>query len=139
MGSRGQSLKSGGFTAYNYKTLMRYNNTRFIVQKDFTKKNVKVPEMSNSKWAVYTTLNSDGNIKSISFFNGGRKKYKEIDFTHFHNGLKPHVHIIDPKAKNMRSGIARNLSAREKRRVDTIFRFHEKHNLQSKYQEEKKK
>lgn len=118
---------------------MRYNNTRFIVQTDFTKNNVKEPEMSNSKWAVYTTLNSDGKIKSISFFNGSRKKYKEIDFTHFHNGLKPHIHIINPNAKNMRDGIARNLSACEKRRVDTIFRFHKKHNLQSKYQEEKEK
>ena len=66
MGSRGQALKTGGFTVYNYKTLMRYNNTRFVMQKDKSVQNVKLPEMSNSRWAVYATLGTDGAIKSIS-------------------------------------------------------------------------
>ena len=57
MGSRGQALKKGGFTAYNYKTLMRYNNTRFIVQKDFAKNNVKIPEMSNSNFRFHAKHN----------------------------------------------------------------------------------
>ena len=114
MGSRGQALKSGGFSVYSYKTLMRYNNTRFVMLKDKAKKNVKLPAMSNSKWAVYAALGADGDIKSISFYNGSRKKYKEIDLSHFHNGMKPHVHIIDPDAKDMRNGIARAPTEREK-------------------------
>lgn len=133
MGSRGQALKSGGFSVYNYKTLMRYNNTRFVMLKDKSKKNVKLPAMSNSKWAVYATLGADGDIKSVSFYNGSRKKYKEIDLSHFHDGMKPHVHIIDPNAKNMRSGIARAPTEREKSRIATIERFYKKHQLKDLY------
>lgn len=115
---------------------MRYNNVRFVMLKDKTKRNVKLPEMSNSKWAVYATLGTDGEIKSISFYNGSRKKYKEIDFNHFHDGMKPHVHVIDPNAKNMRSGIARTLTVREQKRVDSIQNFHKKHHLKEKYDKE---
>lgn len=83
MGSRGQAVKTGGFTVHNYKTLMRYNNVRFVMLKDKSKRNAKLPEMQNSTWAVYATSGTDGEIKSISFYNGSRKKYKEIDFNHF--------------------------------------------------------
>lgn len=136
MGSRGQFLKAGGFTVYNYKTLMRYNNIRFVILKDKTRKNVKLPERSNSPRAVYATLGTDGEIKSISFFNGSRKKYKEIDLSHFHNGMKPHVHIIDPNSLNMRSGIVRELTSYEKKRVDSIISFYKKHHIKEKYVEE---
>ena len=136
MGSRGQALRTGGFTSHNYKTLMRYNNVRFVMMKDKSKENVKLPEMSNSKWAVYATLGLDGEIKSISYYNGSRKKYKEIDFSHSHNGLKPHVHVIDPNAKNLRSGETRRLTTKENKSVYKIMRFYKKHNLKSKYEEE---
>lgn len=59
MGSRGSYIKAGGFTEYKYKTIMRYNNNRFVILKDTTK-SVKSPEMSNSKWAVYVTLAKRG-------------------------------------------------------------------------------
>ena len=36
---------------------MRYNNTRFIVQKDFAKNNVKIPEMSNSNFRFHAKHN----------------------------------------------------------------------------------
>lgn len=136
MGSRGQALKTGGFTVYNYKTLMRYNNTRFVMKKDKSVQNVKLPEMSNSRWAVYATLGTDGAIKSISFYNGNRRRYKDIDFSHYHDGMKPHVHIIDPNAKNMRSGTVRDLTAREKLRIASIKRFYMKHHLKEKYEKE---
>ena len=83
MGSRGQAIKAGGFKEYHYHTIMRYNNVRFIVQNDG--KSIKLPEMSNSRWAVYTTLGKNGKIKSVSFYNGSRKKFKEIDY-HDHKG-----------------------------------------------------
>ena len=136
MGSRGQALKVGGFVSYNYKTIMRYNNVRFVMQKDKSKVNVKLPEMSNSKWAVYATLGSDGEIKSISYYNGSRRKFKEIDFSHYHDGMKPHVHVIDPNAKNLRSGTTRGLTTKERKKVYKIMKFYKIHNLKSKYQEE---
>jgi len=136
MGSMGQSLKTGGFVTYNYKTLMRYNQVRFVMLKDKSKRNIKLPEMSNSRWAVYATLGFDGEIKSISFYNGSRKKYKEIDFNHFHGKLKPHVHIIDPKERNLRSGTVRDLTTKERFQISKIKRFYKKHDLKSKYEKE---
>ena len=136
MGSRGQALKADGFISFNYKSLMRYNNVRFVMLKDMSKKNIKLPEMSNSKWAVYATLGSNGEIKSISYYNGNRKKYKEIDFDHFHDGIRPHVHVIDPNAKNLRSGATRGLTSKERKKVYKIMRFHKKHDLKSKYEGE---
>lgn len=46
MGSRGQALKSGGFTEYKYHTIARYNNVRFVVQNDNWNKHYKLTEMS---------------------------------------------------------------------------------------------
>ena len=136
MGSRGQALKSGGFSVYNYKTLMRYNNVRFVMQKD-TVKSIKVPEMSNSKWAVYAAISKKGELQSISFFNGSRKKYKEIDLIQSHHKLLPHVHIINPNAISMRDeNNYRALTKRELNRVRRIKEFFRKHNLKELYQKE---
>lgn len=114
MGSRGQALKTGGFTKINYHTIIRYNNTRFIVQNDI--RSVKAPEMSNSRRAVYAVLSKTGNIQSVSFFNGSRKKYKEIDFIKPHKGLLPHVHVINPDKKDMRDGTTRILTSKEEKK-----------------------
>lgn len=136
MGSRGQAIKSGGFTNYNYKTLMRYNNVRFIMQKD-TAKSIKVPEMSNSKWAIYVTISKKGELQAISFFNGSRRKYKEIDLIQSHHKLLPHVHNIDPNAINMRDeSNYRALTKKELNRVRSIKEFFRKHHLKELYQKE---
>ncbi len=136
MGSRGQAIKSGGFTIYNYKTLMRYNNVRFVMQKD-TAKSIKVPEMSNSKWAVYATISKKGDLQSISFFNGSRRKYKEIDLIQAHHKLLPHVHSIDPNEIHMRDeSNYRALTKKEFSRVRRIKEFFLKHHLKELYQKE---
>ena len=127
MGSRGASLKTGGFTEYNYKTIMRDGNVRFVIQKD--SKSVKTPEMSNSKSAVYATLSKMGDIQSVTFYNSQRKLYRQIDFLHSHDGMKPHVHEIDTSSKNLRSGQTRDLKKSEKNKIEKIKRFYTKHNL----------
>lgn len=91
MGSRSQSLKSGGFVEYSYHTLMRFNNVRFIVQNK--KRSIKLPEMSNSAWAVYVTLGKKGEIKAVSYYGANRKKFREIDFKE-HYGMTPPCSFI---------------------------------------------
>ena len=97
MGSRGQALKSGGFTEYKYHTIARYNNVRFVVQNDNWNKHYKLTEMSNSPWAIYAEADSDGKLRTITFYNGSRKKFKEVDLDKPHKGLSPHIHECDPK------------------------------------------
>lgn len=132
MGSRGQALKgSGGFREYRYHTLMRYNKVRFVVQNEG--KSIKVPEMSSSRWVVYATIDKKGDLKSVSFYNGSRKKCKEIDL-HNHKGLKPHVHTLDPQTgvRNDERYPVRKLNAREETRLRQILSFYERHDLRGK-------
>ena len=131
MGSRGQAIKAGGFKEYHYHTIMRYNKVRFIVQNDG--KSIKLPEMSNSRWAVYTTIGKNGKIKSVSFYNGSRKKFKEIDY-HDHKGLKPHVHILDPETGLRNDSLfpPRKPTSYELRRLKRIENFYERHTLRDK-------
>ena len=95
MGSRGQFLETGGFTEYKYHTVLRHNEVRYIMQNN-VKDSIKNPEMSNSKGVVYAVIGKKGNIKSISFFNENRHKYKEIDLEAHHKGFLIHVHTCDP-------------------------------------------
>lgn len=134
MGSRGSFIKTGGFTAYNYKTLIRFNKVRFVVQTNG--KPIKIPERSNSKNSVYVTLAKSGEIQSITFYNAKRSLYKEIDFLHPHNGMKPHVHEINPNAVSFRDGETHTLSKKEKLKVQRIQRFFEKHNVRDLAKEE---
>lgn len=126
MGSRGAYLKTGGFTEYNYSTVIRYNNVRYIIQKD-SKKNLKLPERSNSKWAVYAVISPKGDIQYVTYYDGSRRLYKEIDLRHFHGGIKPHVHDIDVTKLSLRTTEARKLKKKEATRLYKILKFYRKH------------
>lgn len=127
MGSRGAYLKAGGFTEYNYKTIIRYNKVRYVVQTNG--KPVKIPERSNSPRAVYVTLSKKGDIQSITFYRADRRLYKEIDFLHKHDGMSVHVHEIDPYATSFRTEEARLPTKKEWSKINSIKRFYTKHNV----------
>lgn len=129
MGSRGQSLKRGGFTEYKYHTVARYGKVRYIVQND-SGANFKLTEMSNSPWAVYAGINRKGLLKTVSFYNGSRRKYKEIDLDNPHRRLSPHVHECDPATSlRIQGREPRPLTAKEKDKISGIVEFFRKHNL----------
>ena len=132
MGSRGQMLKTGGFMHYDYHTIMRYENIRFVVQND-TIKATKIPEMSNSPNVVYATFNERGILKAISFYNSRRVKYKEIDFMS-HNKMNPHVHTLDPKTglRDDKLVEVRKPNVKEQDYIDKVQSFCKKHNLNEK-------
>lgn len=127
MGSRGAFIKAGGFKEYRYKTVIRYNNVRYVSQTDG--KSVKIPERSNSPWVIYATLSRTGELQSISFYRGDRKLYKEIDFLHSHNGIKVHVHEIDPLSKSFRTGVTRLPTTREQSKIRQIQNFYNRHKV----------
>ena len=131
MGSRGASLKTGGFTEYKYKTIMRDGNVRFVIQKD-TSRPTTQPQMSNSPGATYAVLNKEGKLKTIVFYDRARHHYKEVDVSRPHPGLDLwHVHEINPETRN-RVEInfpARNLTKRERTKIQKIVDFYEKNNL----------
>ena len=132
MGSRGQALKTGGFIRHDYHTIMRDGNIRFVVQND-TIKATKVPEVSNSPNVVYATLNRNGFLQAISFYNSRRVKYKEIDFK-THNGMNPHVHTLIPKTglRDDKLVEVRKPNAKEQKYIDKIQDFCKEYNLNEK-------
>ena len=130
MGSRGQALKSGGFTEYKYHTIARYNKVRYVVQNSDWNLHFKPTEMSNSPWAIYAGMNKEGILKTITFYNGSRKKYKEIDLDKPHHGISPHVHECDPKTSlRIHGKEPRPLTAKERNKVEKIVEYFSKHNL----------
>lgn len=130
MGSRGQALKSGGFTEYKYHTIARYNNVRFIVQNSDWNSHYKLTEMSNSPWTIYAGVDSKGILQTITFYNGNRKKYKEVDLTKPHHGMSPHVYECDPKLSlSLKDKEPRLLTTKEKNKVNKIVDYFIKHNL----------
>lgn len=131
MGSRGAFIKTGGFTEYNYSTVIRYNNVRYIVQND-RDRNLKLPERSNSKWAVYAVISNKGNVQYLNFYDGKRRLYKEIDLAHSHQGLKPHVHDVDVMRLSLRTNEARGLKKKELSKLNKVLSFYEKHKISSK-------
>ena len=104
MGSRGQFLETGGFAEYKYHTVLRHNEVRYLKQNN-VKDSIKNPEMSNSKGVVYAVIGKKGNIKSISFFNENRHKYKQIDLDKPHKGMLIHVHTCDPQTSKRDNSI----------------------------------
>lgn len=130
MGSRGQYLKSGGFTECRYHTIARYNNVRYIVPNDNWNKHYTLAEKSNSPWAVYAEADAKGNLRTIAFYNGNRKKRKEIDLDKPHNGVSPHGHECDPKTSlRLKGKLPCPLTTKEQDKVKKIIAYYNKHNL----------
>ena len=132
MGSRGQALKTGGFIDYAYHTIMRDGNIRFVVQNDMIKSS-KIPEVSNSPNVVYATLNKDGFLQGISFYDAKRIKRREIDFK-VHNGMNPHVHTLNPKTglRDDKLVAVRDPTDEEESYIKKIRGLCKKHNLYEK-------
>lgn len=79
---------------------------------------------------MYVGINSNGIVKTITFYNGSRKKFKEIDIDKAHHGLSPHVHECNPKTSLRFHGLeARALTKKEENKVKKILDFYKKHNL----------
>lgn len=136
MGSRGMAIKGkkGGFKQYNYHTVLRINKFRFVMQNKSVTGRVKLPEMSNTPWAKYVTLNADGRLKSVTLFNGNRRKYLEIDFDKPHNKISPHAHDCNPKT-SIRNSEGRPLQGKRERdlaaKVIAMYKKHEKQLLEA--------
>lgn len=123
MGSRGNYVDGQGFSEYRYSTVYREGELRFVKLND-ERMAVKTPEMSNSPGAVYATLSRRGDLQAISFYDSERRKYKEIDFLHYHDGLKPHVHDIDVDSISLRPAGGRALNDEEKAYVAHVYELY---------------
>lgn len=52
---------------------------------------VKSPEISHTEDRIYAIVQKQA-LKHLAFYNNEHHLIKSIDFKHFHDGKKPHVH-----------------------------------------------
>lgn len=96
MGGRGSASGvslSGKRYGTEYKTILHYDNVKFVVLTDSKKSaNAPLETMSSSKGRIYVTINDEEKIKALTYYDRQGQRYAEIhDIPH--NGLVPHVHI----------------------------------------------
>ncbi len=92
MGGRGSSSgmsASGKPYGTEYKTLAVEGNIKFVQRINGS---ATAPLETMTKGRVYVTVNNDGDLKYISYYDRTNKRNKTIDLAHRHNGVVPHVH-----------------------------------------------
>ena len=102
MGGRGSASgisNKGKPYGTEFITLMAVDNIKFVrpVEAAAT---APMETMSASKSRVYVVVNESGNLKSIAFYSSQGIRKRQIDLTHEHQGMCPHVHtgLHSPKS-----------------------------------------
>jgi hypothetical protein len=76
----------------------------------------KLPEMSNTPGTSYILLTKEGELKQFRTYDYSRHPKLDIDFDHYHNGIKPHIHFYGHRKKDFRA-----LTAKEKKKYKRIL------------------
>ena len=92
MGSfRSYNEQTGTFEKLIYSTIARDGDLK-IVTLNTSENQIKPIELANSANSIYAVKNDKGKITSINFFGEDKKKTKQIDLQHKHQGIIPHTH-----------------------------------------------
>lgn len=68
-------------------------------------------------------VNANGVLASIIYFDNDNKRSKQIDLTHPHNGMQPHVHRGYYHNEYTAKGQPTNLTTQERALLDRIIVF----------------
>lgn len=97
MGGRGASSgmsEKGRTYGTEYTTLYTSGNIKFVRYND--SKSAKTPMETMTKGRIYATINAQGELKNITYYDKHNKRYKQIDRGHLHFvdkvALDPHTH-----------------------------------------------
>lgn len=95
MGGRGSfvNVNSGNFVfkegGQTYFSIGMIGDNIKVLERPGT--SVKAPEYSHTENRIYVIMQK-GELKHIAFYNDKHELVKSIDFQHYHDGMKPHVH-----------------------------------------------
>ena len=70
---------------------------------------------------VYVTVNDDGVLKHITYFDSQNKRVKTIDLDKPHFGVLPHTHHGYNHNENDGKNGFSNLTTKERKMVDRVF------------------
>ena len=92
MGSfRSYNEQTGTFEKLIYSTIAREGDLKVVVL-NANENQIKPIELANSANSIYAVRNEKGKITSINFFGADKRKNKQIDLQHKHQGIIPHTH-----------------------------------------------
>lgn len=118
MGGRGAASgasKSGRKYGTEFTSLYQSGNIKFVRYND--SKSAKTPQETMTKGRVYVTVNSKNELKAITYYDKGNKRFKQVDIDHSHNEINGvHTHW---GYNHGESGTARP-SVEEKEMVDRV-------------------
>lgn len=121
MGGRGASSgisDKGKLYGTEYETLHQSGNIKFVRYKDSTA--AKTPMETMTKGRVYVTVNNNGDISSITYYDTENKRTKQIDLLHPHQKMMPHTHHGYLHNENDSVKGAARLTPEEKRMVARV-------------------
>lgn len=92
MGGRGSASGEGKHPyGSEFRSLLKASNIRYV--KPIGAENAKDPLETRTRGRVYATVNADGEINSISYYDKSGKRYKAINLLHSDGDIKgPHTH-----------------------------------------------
>lgn len=122
MGGRGSSSgisDKGKKYGTEYHTVYQSGNIKFAKYND--SKSAKTPMETMTKGRLYVTVNDNGELKAITYYDKNNLRSKQIDIsgnTHFVNGVYtiPHTH----KGYNLSEKGTFALSEKEYKMVDRV-------------------
>ena len=129
MGGRGaasgMSVDKHGNPKYpygtEYKTVLQQGNIKFVQSNSGS---AKIPMETMTSGRVYATVNAQGNVKSITYYDKNNRRFKQIDVTgqeHFIKGkpILPHTHL---GYRHEEYGGTRDLSPKEMKMVERVLK-----------------
>jgi len=122
MGGRGAASgvsAAGKKYGTEYRTILTHDNIKFVQPQKEGSAPVPLETMSAGKNRVYAYVNNKMILKSIVFYDKDGKRTRQIDMSHEHDGLQPHVHI----GYDTHSDYYIPLTERDKKYVEKVERL----------------
>ena len=73
-----------------------------------------------TKGRIYVTVNNNGELSSITYYDNNGKRTKQIDLLKEHKGIKPHIHHGYIHNENDSKKGAGKLTTKERELVDIV-------------------
>jgi hypothetical protein len=94
MGGRGASSgisDKGKIYGTEYTTLFESENIKYVMYND--SESAKTPMETMTKGRIYVTVNKQGTLKSINYYDDNNKRFKQVDMDHYHGEINGnHTH-----------------------------------------------
>lgn len=100
-----------------FKSLLTFGNIKFVVPVGM---NTTAPMETMTHNRVYVTLDKEGNLFSISYYDKNNKRNKQIDFKKPHLGVLPHTHHGCNHCENDTKKGFSNLTPKEKQMIRRV-------------------